>query len=569
MLLYRFSRFFANDSALLPYSLLGLVIGLLSALAVIGFEWQITTLTSLWSDGDSAQDFESLPHWAHMALPVGSALALGCLYAALAPANRETGIVHVLSRMESHYGVLPLRNAALQFVAGGIALGSGQSGGREGPGVHLGAAAGSGLAQWLRLPNSSQRIVIACGTAGGIAAAFNMPIAGVVFAMEVIVAEYTVVGFTPVIVAAVSATTASHIFGGGLIEFDVPRVALASMGDLPLILLLGLLSGTLAAAFMRLLKLSLKLSSLGVIWRFLAAGALTGCIGVALPEVLGLGYDSLNAALLGELAPTLLAALLIAKLVTAAVSVGMGMPIGIIGPSLIIGGCAGSLLGSAATAVFPDAGFEPLLYAVIGMGAVMAAMLNAPLAALLAVIELTGNAAVVFPAMLGIISAHLTIATGWRSRSVHQTILQHLQRIIPEDPISQMLHRTNVASAMDRSFCVMSNEVIQDDTVSEDLPNWCLLKREEEYLFLARGSDLFALTREMEPGARLDLLEQDLRRWTFTRVSPRASLREAIDSLRRESVEAVLVTDPREPGDAGIRGVLTRDIIDQYYLRRL
>ena len=128
--------------------------------------------------------------------------------------------MHVLSRMHSHYSVLPLKNTLVQFFGGVFSLATGQSGGREGPGIHLGGALNSLLGQRLGLPNNSLRMLIACGTAGGIAAAFQTPLAGVIFAMEVIIAEYTVVGFIPVILAAVSASAVSRAFAlsGGLLS---------------------------------------------------------------------------------------------------------------------------------------------------------------------------------------------------------------------------------------------------------------------------------------------------------------------------------------------------------------
>lgn len=569
------SQYFNDYRALLPYSLLGLLVGALSSVAVLSFGWAIDAVGYLWLGSGTPDDFESLPAWMRFALPVGASLLLGCLYAMLSSEDRETGIVHVLSRMHSHYGRLPVRNALVQFFAGAVALGSGHSGGREGPGVHLGAAISSWLSDWLSLPNNSQRIVIACGTAGGIAAAFNTPLAGVVFAMEVIVAEYTVIGFTPVLVAAVGATTISHILGGTFIGFTIPSIALSSLLELPFILLLGIVCGALAGLFIWIMRLCLRFSTKPAWLRFLIAGLLTGSIGLVLPEVLGLGYDSLNQALSGDIAPLLLGALLAAKLVATAVTIGLGMPVGVIGPSLLIGGCIGGLLGLIGSTLMPDYSSDIALYVVIGMGAGMAAMLNAPLAALLAVVELTGSVSVVFPTMLAIVAATLTATVGLRVRSAHQTVLRHLEREIPEDPISQLLHQTNVMSAMDRSVCVMDHAISLAEPVTEDLPTWCVLKREGEHLFLVRGADVFHLVEDDERPAgeeedpRLDLVEQDLRRWTFCSLSPRATLREALDAIRRNDVEAIVVTDPRVPGDMGIRGVLTRDIIDQFYLLRL
>ena len=188
-MLNKYRRYLTNYESLPAYSLLGLAGGLASGLIVLVFELAIGSLAGLWGVGSGGEDFESLPQWAHFALPAGGALVLGAIYSLLKPEDRETGIVHVISCMHSRYGALPLRNAILQFLGGIFALASGQSGGREGPGVHLGGAINSLIGQRLGLPNNSLRVLVACGTAGGIAAAFHTPLAGVIFAMEVIVAE--------------------------------------------------------------------------------------------------------------------------------------------------------------------------------------------------------------------------------------------------------------------------------------------------------------------------------------------------------------------------------------------
>ncbi|MDJ0878862.1 MAG: chloride channel protein [Halieaceae bacterium] len=559
----------SDNRALLPYALLGLVAGLLSALAVLAFEWQIQALGYLWLGSGSPDDFESLPGWQRFAIPVGVAAVLGIVFNLLSPEDRETGIVHVLTRMHGHYGKLPLRNALVQFFGGAVALAGGHSGGREGPGVQLGAAISSWLSDWLQLPNNSQRLLIACGTAGSIAAAFNTPLAGVVFAMEVIVAEYTVIGFTPVLLAAISATTLSKALGGGFIGFAIPEVSLTSLLELPLILLLGVAAGVMAGSFAKIIELCLRAGRFPPLVRFLAAGVLTGALGLLVPEALGLGYDSLEDALRGNIGALALGMLLGAKLIATAVTVGLGLPVGVIGPSLIMGSCVGGLVGFAGMAAFPEYGSHPSLYVVIGMGAGMAAILNAPLAALLGVVELTGNVSVVFPTMLAIVAATLTNTVGLRALSAHRTVLRYLQRAIPEDPISQLLHQTNVITAMDRSICALDHCISAEAYNEAARPNWCLLKREEEHLFLVQGADVAAILEAPDSDTRVDLLEQDLRRWSMTTVSLRATLREALDAMRRADAEAVVVLDTRVAGDLGIRGVLTRDIIDQFYLMRL
>jgi len=567
----QFSRYFQDYRALLPYSLLGLIIGLCSAAAIMGFEALIQLLGELWLD-DSPDGFENLPAWQRFAFPTVGAFLLGLLFSGLGSEDREVGMVHVISRMHSHYGHLPWRNAVVQFFSGAFALASGQSGGREGPGVHLGASISSSFAGWLGLPNNSRRILIACGTAGSIAAAFNTPLAGVVFAMEVIVVEYTVIGFTPVILAAVSATALHRALDLRFEGLQIPATDLVSLLELPFILMLGIITGAIIALFIMLLKRNLALSGYPVLLRFTLAGVITGTLGLAVPEVLGVGYDSVNLAVQGELAPMLLLTLIIAKVLATACSVGLGLPVGMIGPSLLIGACSGGLLGYWGNEFLPEMSSDPSMYAVIGMGAAMAAVLNAPLAGLLAVVELTRNVSLVFPSMLAIIAATLTVTVLFGQRSAHQTVLRHLQREMPDDPISQMLHQTSIIDAMDRRVGMQAHYLTAPPARAEgaasanasDLPHWCLITRDEDTLFMARGEDI----RNLQPATDeegCDLTEQDLRRWTITNLSPRATLREGLDALRTHNAEAVVIKDPNV---AGAIGVLTREMIDQFYLKQ-
>jgi CIC family chloride channel protein len=562
---------FNDYSALLPYSLLGILAGICSAGIILLFEFLIVAVGSLWLGDTSPDGFEALPQWQQFALPVAGAVVLGVVFSILKPADREVGIVHVLSRMHSHYGKLPVRNALVQMLGGAVALATGQSGGREGPGIHLGAAINSSIANRFGLPNNSQRILIACGTAGGIAVAFNTPLAGVIFAMEVIVAEYTVVGFTPVILAAVSATTIHHSIQSNTATFAIPPVELVSLLELPFILLLGICAGAVASLFIYLLKQSLRFHQQPVLLRFTCAGLLTGGLALLVPEVLGMGHDSINNALSGNIAPALLLAIIVCKLLATSVSVGLGLPVGLIGPNLLMGACLGGLMGYWGSNVFPINGSDPSLYVVIGMGAAMAAVLNAPLAAILAVVELTQNVLVVFPSMLAIIAATLTVTIVFKQRSAHQTVLRHFQREIPEDPVSQLLDQTSVLPVMDRDVKLLPYQFELPESMAA-LPQtarWCLLEREGELLYLVQGAQLAELLPQQTAGDSCDLTELDLRRWSTATLSPRSTLREAMDTLHTQTVEAIIIIDPDAAAETSIKGIITRDIIEQFYIGRM
>ncbi len=573
-LFYRYRKYLTNYESVMAYSLLGLAGGIASGLAVLAFELAIHQLAAvLGGVGGAGETFEALPQWQRAALPVVGAAVLGLLYTLLKPEDRETGVVHVIDRMHSHYGVLPLRNAILQFVAGAFSLATGQSGGREGPGVHLGGAVNSLMGQRLGLPHNSLRVLVACGTAGGIAAAFNTPLAGVIFAMEVIVAEYTVVGFIPVILAAVSASAVSLTVVPGMYFFDVPSVHLDSLGEIPYVLLLGLACGLAGALFIRLLRLAASAAHWPVAIRFILAGTVTGCLALVAPQILGMGSDTLAQLVHGELALTALLVFILCKLPATAISCGVGMPIGVIGPSLLIGAGIGGIVGTLGHALQPEQVADPALYVVLGMAATMGTILNAPLAAILAVIEMTHTVSIGMPALLAVVAADLTNVSIFHQRSAHQTLLRRMQKTVPDDPLNQFLHRTDVSSAMDVRVVKVPALLQSDDRepLLEHTPAWCLVEREGKDLYLVQGAELLAwLTENTQDDQPADLTEAKIRRWSLAPVPVQATLRQALDTMRQGTVEAVSVYErSRSSGKRILHGVLTRDGIEKFSLSRL
>jgi len=572
--LKNYRRYLANHDSAMAYAVLGVVGGVASGLVVLAFELAIRAVARMFGVGGDGEGFEDLPRWMAFALPAAGASVLGASYMLLKPADRETGIVHVISRMHSHYGALPLRNALLQFGAGAFALGTGQSGGREGPGVHLGAAINSLLGQALALPSNSLRTLIACGTAGGIAAAFNTPLAGVIFAMEVIVAEYTVAGFIPVLLAAVAASAVSRsLSGGDGALLGIPTVELNSLWEMPSILLLGFACGVAAALFIRVLRSTAQYSHWPVAARFALAGCFTGVIALAMPEVLGLGYDSLGRILDSQLLLGTLLLLALCKILTTAVSCGAGLPVGLIGPSLLIGACIGGAVGNAAQLFQPGLASDLPLYIAIGMAAVMAATLNAPLAAMLAVIELTHSIDIAMPAMLAIVAACLTNTGIFQQRSAYAQILLQLQRAVPGDPLTRLLHNTDVTATMDVRVVRVPILLAQDDLIPllESMPAWCLVEREGEDLYLVRGDELIPwLQQALAASETADLAEAAIRRWSIAPVPLQASLRQAMDTLRTSTAEAVCVYErSRATGKQILHGVVTRESIEKFTLDRL
>ncbi|WOJ93015.1 chloride channel protein [Congregibacter variabilis] len=571
-----YRRALTRYDSVTAYALLGIIAGISSGAAVLAFEHGIEQIAQIWGVGNRGEDYETLSVLNRFLLPSLGGLALGIVFSFLRPEDREVGIVHVISRLHSNYGMLPWRNAVVQFFGGVLALATGQSGGREGPGVHLGSAINSIIGQRLALPNNSLRVLIACGSAGGIAAAFNTPLAGVIFAMEVIIAEYTVAGFMPVMLSAVAASALSQRFGGGSEIFDMSSVQLNTLWEIPYIALLGVFSGCAAAMLIRTSTISAGFGKWPLIVRFTLAGVITGALGIVIPETLGIGYDTLGKVMYGQIALGALLLIAGAKIFATAISVGFGMPVGLIGPTLLIGACLGGFFGQLGYVFYPDIATDPTLYVTIGMAAAMGATFGAPLAACLAVIELTQSTSVAMPALLAIILANLTNLSVFRQRSAHRSVISQLRRQLPDDPLNQLLHRTDVNAVIDGSVVVIAEKVkpAVSATLALQVPNWCLVSRDGDDLFLVSGKDLMAWLQETpdqdsEEVLIRDVSESSLRRWTIAAVPEQATLRQVLDILKARTVEAVCVYTRGQKGKRSLRGIVTRDRIERFTLDHL
>lgn len=562
----RFRLRVSRPDAVLELSLLGLLSGLVAGVVSILFRLLVEQAQAgfLGEPGDYRQ---LAPLW-RMLLPIGGGVAIGLVLHLSPLSGRPTGVAHVMERIAYFQGHFPRWNFIVQFVGGAVALVSGHSVGREGPGIHLGAAASALPAQALHLPNNSLRLLAACGTAAAIAASFNTPLAGVVFALEVLMFEYTVAIFAPVILAAVVATLLSQTVFGADLAFSVPPVALHSLWELPYVLTMGLLLGGLSALFITLLKGTLRLAPRLPIWlRPAAAGALVGVIALALPQTMGIGYDTVNEIILGELGIGLLVAILAAKLVASTAAIGLGVPGGLIGPALVIGAATGGALAAMGQALGVAVGVDTGLYVVLGMSAMMAGTLQAPLAALVAILELTGNPHVLFPGMLAVVAATLASGQLQGRESMYLALMRATGRDYRSDPVSRALRHTGVAAAMDRSFVPLSRQVSRQrlEARLKTAPRWVLLRPGDDQGVLLAAVDLARALRQGTPGEPLDLLALPAERLTAVPIDLQANLQEAVERLDASGAEAVFVTRTIAPGVTRVYGIATRDDLGAAY----
>jgi CIC family chloride channel protein len=559
----------ASVEALPQLAVLAVITGALAGAVILSFRAGIEfTLTELLPERDP-ENFEGLRIELAIGLPLLGGLLLGLIMQPLRPSARRVGVVHVMERLSLHQGYLPLRNALLQFFGGMLALVTGQSGGREGPAVHLGAAASSQLGQIFRLPNNSIRTLVGCGTAAAIAASFNTPIAGVIFAMEVVMMEYTIGSFIPVILASVTATLLTRYVYGADPAFVVPALSMQSLAEIPFIIFAGILLGGLAAMFNMLVQRFSRLSHRAMWQRGLLAGALTGGAALLTPQVLGIGYDTVNGAMIGQIAVTTLALLVVTKLIASAACVGLGLPVGLIGPSLVIGAAFGGVLGSIGSIWYPEAAASPGFYVMLGMTAMMAAVLQAPLAALMTVLELTANPNIILPAMLVIVFATMTASQVFRQRSVFLSTLDTLGLQYPPNPVSLHLQRAGVASLMQRDFVRVPAVMGSEETrlALQRQLTWVVVESadgEPHCVLNANDLNIFMDEHHKDSDDPVDFMNVPGMRKDVAVIDIQATLQQALDHLRDTGVEALCVTRTSAPLITPIVGIVTREDIDRY-----
>ena len=393
---------------------LAVIVGLGSGLGAVVFRWLIVTATDLFSGyrdyaaapGHSNPHLSGLGRWFVVAAPVVAGLVYGPLLHFFAPEARGHGVPEVMYAVGEQGGRIRARIAAIKAVASAVCIGGGGSVGREGPIVQIGSALGSSLGQWVRLPESRLRLLVACGAAGGIAATFNTPIAGVFFALELILADFAVESFAAVVLAAVAASVVGRAAFGDHAFLALPSFSITAPEQYLFYGVLGLLAAAVGVAFSRFLYLVEDISDRlwrGPAWlRPAVGGVLLGALLLALPQMYGVGYPVLGRAVSGDYVLGFLLVLLVGKILATSLTIGIGGSGGVFAPSLFVGAMLGESFGTVLHGVDPSFAPTPGAYALVGMGAVFAGAARTPLTAVIIMFELTGEYRIILPLMLAI-----------------------------------------------------------------------------------------------------------------------------------------------------------------------
>ena len=389
-----------------------ILVALVAAGFAIAFRGTLRQISLLLGGDGSVAMVAHAPVWERIVLPALGGLLVGLVLLVAARVREGAGVGFVMEAIVLGRVRVPLTRSVLQAVGSWLAIASGGSLGREGPLIQFGAAAGEAARRVFGLDNITARIVLATGVAAGFASAYNAPVAGVLFVIEIVTGVVVLEAIVPMLVAVVIATIATRYAVGGAPLYGERAFQLGGPAELLAFAGLGLVAAPVGVGFLRLLGAAGELwRKLPVPWRPALGGLVCGGVLAVLPMVAGNGFEPLQALLDGKLAIAMAVWLLLAKPIATAAEVGSGNPGGVFTPTLLIGGCTGALYAWGLHAVLGDAIGSPSTYALVGLAAAMAATTHAPLTGAVLACELSGDYALMLPLLVA-----TALAAAWARR---------------------------------------------------------------------------------------------------------------------------------------------------------
>lgn len=544
-----------------------LCVGLLAGLGAVLFSWLVEQCSDL-AFGNIVAENAIVGRWYFLFLPAIGGLLVGPIVTWFATEAKGHGVPEVMYAVARRSGRIRKRVALAKVAASVLTIGTGGSAGREGPIVQIGSALGSAVGQMFHLSAELTRMLVACGAAGGIAATFGTPIAGVLFALEVILRDFAARAFSMVVIAAVTASAVARILLGKGFFFQVPPYALHHSMEFLLYGALGLVAALWARGFVvTLYGFEDFFGRLRVVpdWLKPALGGLClGCIGFFLPQIFGTGHGAAQAALWGKLSLGLLVALSVAKVIATSFTLGSGGSGGVFSPSLFIGAMLGGWIGSLFQLVAPQWVVSPGAYALVGMGAVFAAATRAPITAVLIVFEMTNDYQIILPMMTAVVVATL-VSYALSNDTIYTLKLRRRGLDVERDPEVEVLDRVMAQSVMKRNVETIPQSMPLAEFLS-GLPKrhhtgFPVVDEHNRLVGVMVPSDIhqaIAIEQQPEPG---HMTVADVMRSPAPTVYPTDNLEGVVEQMRLTGVDHMPVVAPNDPDH--LVGIITEtDILE-------
>ncbi len=547
------------------------IIGLLGGYAAVGFRSMINFIseTSFGGSGTVLERITASPWYMKLLVPFIGGLVVGPIITFFAREAKGHGVPEVQEAILLKGGAIRTRVAFIKALVSSVSIGTGGSVGREGPIVGVGSTIGSTLGQFLRVSPERMKTFVGCGAAAGIAAAFNAPIAGSLFAVEILLGDFTFRQFSPIVVSSVLATVVSHRYEGNIIAFRVPDYKLTSPDELALYFVLGILCGLAAYIFIRLLYFSEDLFDEKIkmpeYLRPGLGGIIIGIIALRFPEVMGVGYESITEALQEDFIWQTAIILALAKIVATSVTIGSGGSGGIFAPSLFIGAMLGYAFGWLAHTNFPGFTSTAGAYALVAMGGLVAGTTHAPITAILIVFEMTSDYSIILPLMITSIVS--TIVSSKLSReSIYSLKLVRRGIQMKEGAEINVMKSLFVKNIYTKDF-----DTIQENSRFDQVVNRVISGNDLYFPVINKKGALRGIISMHDIKDSLfdrDILQDlliagDIANRDVETVSIHDNCQAVIDKLGRLNIEGIPVVDPRRPKQ--VLGMIWRsDVLDAY-----
>jgi len=553
--------------------LMAVVIGVLAGYGAVGFR-KLIDLVHSGAFGYALPFLEGkgLGELALVLIPTLGGLLVGPITAFFPQEARGHGVPEVMEAVVTRRGVMKPRTVVVRAVASALSIGSGGSVGREGPIVQIGSAIGSTIGQLWKLTGNPMKILVGCGAAGGIAATFNAPIAGFIFANEVILGDFSLATVSPIILSSVAATAVSRHYLGAFPAFMVPQYVLASPVELLFYAILGVLVSFVAFFYVRSLYWAEDFFDEKIpvpdILKPALGGLLLGFMALAFPQVMGNGYPHMEQAMRGEMALWLMASLVLVKVVATSVTIGSGGSGGVFAPALFIGAMAGGSFGTVVHRLFPMVTAPEGCYALVGMGGVFAAAAFAPLTSILILFELTNNYTIILPIMIVCVIGY--VHGRWIRKYSIYTLKLHRKGVeVVRGRDVNVMREIRVGEAMEKDFITVTPE-----TPLARLAGIIHRTGQSFYPVVARDGRLVGIItfHDLEPTLFVSGLEYlvvagDLASKKLITTTPQESLYDAVKKMDQAGIRQLPVVDPRDP--QRLLGVITRKGVVAAYNREM
>lgn len=551
------------------YLFYAILIGILAGYGAVLFKYVLKGMQWLFyqNTNDMLLVGHTIPVWMKLVMPAVAGLIVGLVVNYFASEAKGHGVPEVMQAIALRGGRIRKRVAAAKIFASAVTIGSGGSVGREGPMVQIGSSIGSSVGQVFKVPSVHMRTMVGCGAAAGVAATFNAPIAGVLFALEIIIGDFGVMQFSPVVLSSVTATTISRYYFGDFPHFSIPDYSIVSLWEFCFYPLLGVITGGVGLAFTKVLyKFEDWFDDLSVPdWLKPAMGGLLlGGVFSIFPEVFGVGYGAMNLALNNDMELTLLFILIFVKILASSITLGSGGSGGIFAPSLFMGAMTGGAFGMVLHSIFPGQTALPGAYALVAMGGVVAGTTYAPITAILIIFEMSGTYSIILPLMLTCITATVMNST-IRRASIYTTKLLRRGIDIEAGRERHLLSHIMVKEAMSSEIVTipesMSLERIIWTFKTENAPYLHMVDKDFRLTGIISFRDIRAVLYEEELNNLV--IAHDLATRDVVTVRTDDTLQEALDMITDRGVSQLpVLTTGQNPR---IAGTLTESAINAAY----